>query len=312
MPVFDITVRQANDFVESAFCQEYTAQELKTMEFIISQTVKSDIELAKQGKIKEIELSAHDFAKMINANVYQIYRDANDLAQALTSKKLNLKYIGKNGKPAFEVHVFLTSMKYEDGSIKIGVNPYVLPYFLEIKNHFTEFNLRYMIAMGSSYGIKLYKLLRQYLSIGKRNLSLVELREQFGINANKYKLYADFRKNVIDTAIKHINKHTDIQVNYAAEKLSRKVNNIIFYIKSKLTQEKQAKISFEFWVENVCKDEGLKHQVLDAKKAKKNIYNYTYVKESFELWLKKNVYDFDATSCDPLKQFESGTLFHQE
>ena len=57
------------------------------MEFIISQTKKSDIELVNNNQIKTLELSATDFAKMINAHPNQIYRDADNLAKALMNKK---------------------------------------------------------------------------------------------------------------------------------------------------------------------------------------------------------------------------------
>lgn len=308
MKHFDIVMRQANNFVESAFAQEYTEQELKTMEFIISQTKKSDIELVNKNQIKTLELSATDFAKMINAHPNQIYRDADNLAKALMNKKYHFKYIGKDGKSAFETGTFLTSMRYDSGAICIKINPDVLPYFIEINSHFTEFNLRFLIAMGSSYGIKLYKLLKQYQTIGDRTLSIVDLRYQLGINDDKYKLYSDFKRNVVETAKRHINEHTDIQVEYKEIKLARKVTSLKFYIKAKMTQFKQARVAFISWVKD-SKDEATKSVVINAEKKKEDPFQYKQVKKLFEWYLTNIIYNYDANSCTPLQFYETDTLF---
>lgn len=308
MKHFDIIMRQANNFVESAFAQEYSEQELKTMEFIISQTRKADIELVNNNQIKVIEISAVDFAKIIHASPNQIYRDADKLSKGLMNKKYHFKYVGKDGKPAFETGTFLTSMRYEAGIICIKINPDVLPYFVEINTHFTEFNLRFLIAMGSSYGIKLYKLLKQYQSIGDRTLTIDELRYQFGFSNNKYKLYADFKRYVIETAKKHINLHTDIQINFVEIKISRRVHSLKFGIQAKITQLQQAKLAFISWAKT-SPDEAIKAIIFDAEKAKKDLFLYKQVEKSFTWFLSNKIYNYDHNSCTPLEFYDSNTLF---
>lgn len=311
MKQFDLILRQSNNFIESAFAQEYSEQEIKTMEFIISQTTKADIELTKNNQTKTIEIAAQDFAKMINANIKQIYRDAKSLANSLTSKKYHFQYIDESGKFAFETGVFLTSMGYSNGVIKMRINPFVLPYFVEIKERFTEFNLRYLIAMGSSYGIKLYKLLKQYQTIGDRTITVSELRQQFGINEEKYSQYGDLKRFVIDIAIKHINNYTDIQVRYEEIKLSRKIHKLKFYIIAKMTQARQAKIAFITWAQDTktTKDEHLKMLITDSEKHKKDPFKLTKIQQAFEWFLINKVSQYDPNSCAPLQYFGRDTLF---
>jgi plasmid replication initiation protein len=314
-------MRQANDFIESTFEQEYSEQELKTIEFIISQTTKADIELANNDQIKRIELSAPAFAKMINANVEQIYRDANHLSEALMNKKINFKYIDEKGRPAFEKQTFLTSMSYKSGIIKIGINPFVLPYFLEIKKQFTEFNLRYLISMGSSYGIKLYKLLKQYQTIGSREISITDLRIQLGIGVEttelgdyvKYKLYSGFKRDVIETAKYHINTHTDIQIEYDEIKLGRKFQKIKFYIHTKLTQLKQAKIVYLDYVKNQKPDTKSKFSqvkllIVEYETKKQDPFSLKLVKEGFEWFVTNKISQYDPESCTPLQYFGRDTF----
>ena len=314
MSKFDIVMRQANNFIESAFAQEYSEQELKTIEFIISQTTHADIVLAELKQVKEIELSANDFAKMVNANIKQIYRDAEELSKALMNKKYHFKYIGKDGKAAFKMGAFLTSMEYDSGVIKIGINPFVLPYFVEIKENFTQFNLRYLMAMGSGYGIKLYKLLKQYQTINSRELTIEELRTQFGISDDKYNRYNNFKQFVIETAKRHINDHTDIQIEYSEIKLGRKVHKLKFYIHGKLTQLKQAKLAYLSYVKDQPADTKSKFAqvrllVTEYETKKKDPFTLTLVKEGFEWFLTNKVSQYDPNSCNPLQYFGRDTLF---
>ena len=48
---YNLMYSQSNDFVSSPYAQEFSAQELKTMEFIISQTTKDDIHLAENNSL---------------------------------------------------------------------------------------------------------------------------------------------------------------------------------------------------------------------------------------------------------------------
>lgn len=228
----DLISRQSNDFIESHHVQEYTIQELKIIEFIISQTTKKDIELVNNRQNKLIKITVMNFCKMINASPSQIYRDTNKIADNLLSKKMDFKYKDKKGQPAFQKKNFFSGVTYENGEITFEINNFVLPYFIEVKERYTEINLKYLIAIDSSYGIKLYKLLKQYSRIGKREFLIDDLKRLFGISSDQYKLYANFKK-ALTTAIRHINQSTDINVEFSEIKEKRTVKTLVFLIKNK-------------------------------------------------------------------------------
>ncbi len=228
----DLISRQSNDFIESHHAQEFTTQELKIIEFIISQTTKKDIDLVNNRQNKLIKITVMNFCKMINATPSQIYRDTNKIADSLLSKKIDFKYKDKKGQPAFQKKNFFSGVTYENGEITFEINNFVLPYFIEVKERYTEINLKYLIAMDSSYGIKLYKLLKQYLKIGKREFLLSDLKKQFGISNDQYKLYANFKK-ALKTAVKHINLSTDISVEFSEVKERRTVKTLVFLVSGK-------------------------------------------------------------------------------
>jgi len=204
---FEIVSRQSNDFIESPFLQEYTEQELKTMEFVISTITKADITLAKNHQVKIIQKPVIEFAQMIGAHPDDLYKRANILAEGLLNKKIRFKIIDDNKEEGFVKHTIFTDMAYKNGQFTIGINPFVLPYFLNLSREFTEFRLANILRIGSSYGIKLYKLLKQYeKSAWKyRDFTILELREQFGISNEvdscskyiKYSRYNSFKVDVV-------------------------------------------------------------------------------------------------------------------
>lgn len=310
---YSVLYSQSNEFVSSPYAQEFSEQELKTMEFIISQTKKSDIELARNNQVKVISLDVKEFSQMIRAHPNDIYKRATDLSESLMKKQIKLKFKDRHNNDAFVRHSLITSMRYEEGQLTIGINPFVLPYFLDLKDEaFTQFRLENILRIGSSYGIKLYKMLKQYANSPwkYRDFMIEELREQFGIDNDKYNRYNDFKRNVIEMAIRHINKETDITVNYTEKKNGRKVSMLRFYIKSKLTQLQQAEIFFQETMNGLpdnCVLKGLWVQDKD------NPHRINRFRKAFDKWLELSCTNYIEVSTDILEiETESNLFFNKD
>ena len=64
-------------------------------------------------------------------------------------------------------------------------------------------------------------------------IELQDFRKQIGVVDGEYKVIADFKKRVMDIAIKQINKHTDITVTYEQHKKGRTIVGFSFRFKQK-------------------------------------------------------------------------------
>ena len=73
--------------------------------------------------------------------------------------------------------------------------------------------------------------MKQYASIGNRAVSLIDLREYFGISEAQYKKFNNFKKDVLERSKREINSKTDILIDYEEIKTSRRVTSIRFNIK---------------------------------------------------------------------------------
>lgn len=119
------------------------------------------------------------------------------------------------------------------GTIEVELDDDLKPYLLQLKKFFTRYKFLYVMAMRSSYSIRLYELLKSYENRHAISFTIEELRGMFGIDKNKLTKWYDIRRYVIDQAQKEINELTDIQVKYTTVKQGRSVYAVNFHIFTK-------------------------------------------------------------------------------
>lgn len=99
---------------------------------------------------------------------------------------------------------------------------------------FTQYLLEQTATLKSAYSVRLYELLVQWKTARKTPVFDIEVfREQLGVNPTDYERVYDFKKNVLDVAVKEINKKTDIHTSYDQVKRGRKIIGFKFVIKEK-------------------------------------------------------------------------------
>ena len=92
-------------------------------------------------------------------------------------------------------------------------------------------NMQVQSRFKSSYGLALYENCIRYHAIKMTPwLDLFVFKRLMGVEPEKYAAFKDFRKRVIDVAIKEINQHTDYQVEYQLKRVGKKVVAIKFHI----------------------------------------------------------------------------------
>ena len=92
-----------------------------------------------------------------------------------------------------------------------------MPYLSNLKANFTQYLQSDISDVSGAYTIRFYELICQYRTIGKREVSIQDLRFILNIG-DKYPLFYDFKKRVIEPAIKEINEKTPMQISYEQKK----------------------------------------------------------------------------------------------
>lgn len=108
-----------------------------------------------------------------------------------------------------------------------------------IKNNSTIFQLRTVLSLRSVHAKRIYMLASQFKKSGIWSIPVMELKDKLGLIDHKegkelYKNYADFRKRVLDQAVKEINDKAEFKIELNPVKRGKEVERIsaIIYIKS--------------------------------------------------------------------------------
>lgn len=123
--------------------------------------------------------------------------------------------------------------------VAIRFNDLIMPYLIDLKSNFTQYNITEIKNLNSKYSLILFKLFMMKHNQGQQHpeVSMNELRI-LTATENEYDRFGDFDTRVLKTSIKEINKNTTLNVSY--EKIARKgrkITSIKFHIIPKDTSK---------------------------------------------------------------------------
>ena len=187
------------------------------------------ISMIKKGDddFKPYKFSVKEFAELVGVTANKnIYTQVKAITRSLLGRHLTIQ------EPDGDLQIgWISSAKYYDGQgiVELRFDPLLKPYLLALKKEFTRYQLKNTIRLKSAYSVRIYELLKQYQHIGIRHFRLDELRSALGIPDGKLARYHDFKKRVLDVAMKEL-VSTDISFKYSVGKQGRKVSSIQFVI----------------------------------------------------------------------------------
>jgi plasmid replication initiation protein len=229
-----LSVRQSNELIEASY-KIPSIGEGRLIRMLIAQIQPSDEDF------KSYRISVSDFAQMFGLSGNSVHEQIEKSARGLRDREI----IIRKGKSWFATG-WLSHAEYIEGTgyIEISFHAKLKPYLLQLKTHFTQYELEKIVTFKSGYSMRLFELLKteQFKAVTngyfRRSFEYEELREKLAIGKGEYKLFADFRVNVVQTATREINANPDLhitQVDYP--KTGRKVSHVVFHCeKAKQTQ----------------------------------------------------------------------------
>ena len=131
---------------------------------------------------------------------------------------------------------WVSQIAYVDNSatVELIFAPAIIPLVTRLEEQFTSYELKQVSGLSSAYAIRLYEVLIAWRSTGKTPvIELSDFRQKLGVLEAEYKRMYDFKKYVLDLAIKQINEHTDITVKVEQHKKGRSVSGFSFKFKQK-------------------------------------------------------------------------------
>jgi plasmid replication initiation protein len=126
----------------------------------------------------------------------------------------------------------------QSGCIDLFFSPHIIPFLSEIKDNFTQYKLEHVLNLKSSYGVRLYEILKSSMN-GEMTLTVEWLKESLEL-PESYNQISNLKDRVLNPAINEINKHTDMTASYEQIKKGRSI--IAFKFIFVLREDKKAKL----------------------------------------------------------------------
>ena len=213
--------------------QKMTIYEAKLIRILISQIKKDD------ENFRMYRTDIKNLAEFLGTDRKNIQREIRNVCKNLMRQIVEIE----NGKD-WEILHWVSYAKYdsETGTIMLMLSEEIAPYVLALKERFTRYQTKNILTMQSFYAIRLYELLQMRIGMDKKKTMMY----QFGISElrtileceKKFKQIGEFKRFVLDIAIKEISDRTEYKCTYECNKTGRIITDIIFYIELK-EQEKE-------------------------------------------------------------------------
>ena len=206
---------------------ELTATEQKIIVYLISKVKPKD------DFFKHYEFRIVDFCDICGINKSN-YKYITDVIKNLADKSFWLDF--PDGSKRLCRWVSKAIIEPGEGIIQVRLDDDLQPYLLGLKKEFTKYALYNILAMNSAHSIRLYEILKSFENMGYYRVRLDELRA--ALNIEGYKDFRDFRRDVLEKALKEINETSDIKVQYEKLRKGRKIDGLLFKIQSCTSREK--------------------------------------------------------------------------
>lgn len=194
----------------------------------LSPIVRKQIEENPKNRI--FNVYAKDFAKEYGLKGNSVYSELEKIADNIVQKAFFFWYQTENGKAKKGVS-WVSECDYieYEGKVKIKLDDTVIEMLTVFDkatgNYWTQYQKEWITKLGAYGTVMLEMVLSSFESKGYYTIE--HLREKFDC-VESYHSFSDFKRYVIDKAIKEIHKYTPIRIDYEQDKAGRSIKGLTF------------------------------------------------------------------------------------
>jgi plasmid replication initiation protein len=234
-------IKKSNDLIEARYM--FDIWETRFFLSVLSQIHRDDTEF------KVYRIKYKDVIKTFDLKSNSSYDYLRQAAKNIMDRKVAISYEvgGVTRETLYHIIRKVDYMKEgEEGKggenheyIDVSVESEMKPLLLQLQKNFTAYDLRNVVRLGV-YPIRIYELLKQYENIGKRTLTIEQLKKMFELT-HEYPRFSNFYQKIVKPAIQEINDYTDLKVTDVVRvKEERNVVGLQFFFERKNAEEIEA------------------------------------------------------------------------
>lgn len=224
----DLKVTKSNALIEARY-------KLSLAEQRIVLSVLAGIDPRKPFP-KSVSVTAEQYCEMFKTDLSEAYKHLSKSADSLITREVVLQ----DDDEVKHKMVWVAEAKYHKrrGQLELYFAPSMQKYLSELTSRFTSYELHQVAKLNSTYSIRLYEMLMRWHDTGYKVVSVAEMRERLQVADGTYTVFADFRKRVIEPAVKEINRESSLDVEWRSIKDGRKIVQLEFAFKEKEQHQK--------------------------------------------------------------------------
>ncbi|AIY85356.1 initiator Replication family protein (plasmid) [Clostridium baratii str. Sullivan] len=180
-----------------------------------------------------IEIDVATYKNKFNIKSNNVYKELEKIATELYDSEII--YVNENLDVSRKRWVITCRYNNDKKSIALQFHPDLIADLLVFKSEYTKMIFDdFANKIKRKHSFRTYELCKQYLKYGYRDFYVDDYRFKLDLRDGEYKTFADFKRSVIDSSIKDINNHTDLNLEYVPlEKKNRKVTKFRYIIRKK-------------------------------------------------------------------------------
>lgn len=186
----------------------------------------------------EVTITALEYAEMFKIDPTNAYRQLETATTSLYDRDIKL-HDEINKKLSRMRWVSSIDYHYGSGKVTLCFSNRVKNYIGKLQEQFTSYKLQQVSDLKSSYSIRFFELLQQFIKTGNRTIEINWLREYLGLK-EKYPQFKSLKQWVINPSIKELIDKTNLTIKYKTVKQGRRVNAIEFTFLDYSTTKKKA------------------------------------------------------------------------
>jgi plasmid replication initiation protein len=102
----------------------------------------------------------------------------------------------------------------EEWYFQMTASEEAMPYFFQLKNNYTKYELGSILSLKSVNQLRTYEILKQFVNIGQKKISLEDFRAFLSIKEGEYTDFNNFKRKVLNPCQEAMEKFTDIKYTY--------------------------------------------------------------------------------------------------
>ena len=229
MSDFNLTnkVVQANNLIQAI-------NKLDRTTFKVFEMAVSCID-AKEPK-QEVTLSKHDIFNFLDMENTNRYTRMEEVMKRLSQQGIILNLPNDEKMLVNVTSTLRWGTKDNKDAVLIRFNDVIMPYLIELKNNFTQYQITEIKGLNSKYSLILFKWLMMKYNAYQSNpeISMHDLRELTDTVDSYNARFSLFEDKVLKIAVKEINENTTLNVSYTkVARKGRKITSIQWHTKEK-------------------------------------------------------------------------------